>query len=282
MRLALARFPAREPVLIVSGDGLTDFDLAGFYRRMRAARAEAGLLVAAVADPRAYGVVELAGDGQVVGFVEKPAWLMEGAVVNTGIYYLEPGLLAGVPVGVPVDFGHELFPQWIAEGRRVRGEAGRGYWCDVGTVEQYRAAHEAALDGRVRLPWPVAVTVGPRGQGPVYLGPGAVVEPTAAVGPYAVIGAGVRVMPWARVERSIVGRAAVIGAHSQLKGAVVAEEARLDSYATVEENVVVGRRAHLGYSAHVFPGTRIGVGEAVAPGSQLYQHQGKANFRQTV
>ncbi|MCY0884355.1 MAG: sugar phosphate nucleotidyltransferase [Firmicutes bacterium] len=40
--------------------------------------------------------------------------------------------------------------------------------------------------------------------------------------------------------------------------------------------------AQLGYSAHVFPGTRIGVGEAVAPGSQLYQHQGKANFRQTV
>ncbi|CAB1127631.1 putative Glucose-1-phosphate thymidylyltransferase [Candidatus Hydrogenisulfobacillus filiaventi] len=172
VRLALARFPAREPVLIVSGDGLTDFDLAGFYRRMRAARAEAGLLVAAVADPRAYGVVELAGDGQVVGFVEKPAWLMEGAVVNTGIYYLEPGLLAGVPVGVPVDFGHELFPQWIAEGRRVRGEAGRGYWCDVGTVEQYRAAHEAALDGRVRLPWPVAVTVGRGARGRCIWGRG--------------------------------------------------------------------------------------------------------------
>lgn len=275
VRLAWSAFPSREPVLVVSGDGITDFDLGSFYRRSVVQDGDATLLLANVDDPRPYGVVTLGKGGQVLRFVEKPTRLMKNAVVNTGIYVLKAELLEGIPVGMVGDFGHEWLPHWITQGKRVLGVVGSGYWSDVGTVDQYQAAHEAVLAGRMQLLRPIrnASDIRCRVDGPAFIAPGTEIDPTAHVGPYAVIGDGVRVLPWARVERAIFGKGTIVGAHSQVKGAVLGDRVRLESYSIIDENVVLGDRVHVGYGAHVFPGTRLTGETRVSPGENVYAHQ---------
>jgi len=274
VRLAVNGLPSAEPVLVVSGDGMTDVDLGAFYRQAVASRADGAVLLARVPDPRPYGMVALDDRNRIRQFIEKPSRIVADALVNTGIYVFTRRLLEEIPLGVAADFGHEWLPRWIARGKQLIGVVGDGYWTDVGTVEQYRQAHEAVLSGKMRFwdmgrkEWNPAVRV----SGPAYIAPGAVVDPTAHIGPYAVIGDGVRVMPWARVERAIFARGAVVGAHSQVKGAVVAEDVELAGYSVIDEDVVIGRRVRVGYGAHVFPGTRLNLGTAVKPGAHVYAH----------
>jgi glucose-1-phosphate cytidylyltransferase len=71
------------------GDGLADIDISAeleFHRRH-------GKLatVAAVQPPGRFGVLNLAGDGQVASFEEKPG--EEGGWINGGFFVLEPGVL---------------------------------------------------------------------------------------------------------------------------------------------------------------------------------------------
>src|SRR5271170_6609977 len=68
-----ADFFGEEPFLVISGDALTDIDLAALAARHAAAGGIATLSVKKVPDTREYGVVLHARDGRITGFQEKPA-----------------------------------------------------------------------------------------------------------------------------------------------------------------------------------------------------------------
>ena len=54
-----------EPILVISGDAMCDFDLTAAMEYHRAKRAAATLVVKRVADPREYGLVSRAADGRI-------------------------------------------------------------------------------------------------------------------------------------------------------------------------------------------------------------------------
>jgi mannose-1-phosphate guanylyltransferase len=80
--------------------------------------------------PRSAGIVEIAPDGCIRSFEEKPVY-PKGNLANAGIYVARPGLLDVIPSGpAPVDFGRHVFPRLIG---RMYGHVLGGYLLDIGT-----------------------------------------------------------------------------------------------------------------------------------------------------
>ena len=138
-----------ETFIVLSGDGLTDCDVGAALDFHRRKGAEITIVLKRVPVPLEYGVVETDAGGRVKRFVEKPGW---GEVftdtINTGIYIMEPSVLDMIPAGA-YDFGRQLLPRAVEEGRAVYGWVMGGYWCDIGDAAAYAQANFDALAGRV-------------------------------------------------------------------------------------------------------------------------------------
>ena len=65
---------SREPILVISGDVLTDFDLGAAVAFHRGHRAEATLVLTRVQHPLPYGIVITDEAGRITRFLEKPGW----------------------------------------------------------------------------------------------------------------------------------------------------------------------------------------------------------------
>ncbi|GIW06926.1 MAG: hypothetical protein KatS3mg060_1731 [Dehalococcoidia bacterium] len=140
-------------VLVCYGDVLSDLDLDALLTRHRERRAVATLALYRVPDPWTRGVVDLAPDGRVLGFREKPPRdaCPPSTPVNAGIYALDSQVLDAVPTDRPSDFGRDLFPALLAAGAPVYGWESGAYVLDFGTLEQHRQADADVRAGRVRL-----------------------------------------------------------------------------------------------------------------------------------
>jgi mannose-1-phosphate guanylyltransferase/phosphomannomutase len=170
--------------LVMSGDALTDIDLAALV----AAHHERGALVtvclARVPDPVEFGMVVTGEDGRVERFLEKPSWgQVFSDTVNTGIYVMEPEVFDAVAPGVPVDWAMDVFPALIAAGAPVYGHVAASYWEDVGTHASYLKAHADVLLGRVDVQLP-GFEVAPG----IWVGDGAEVDPDALSPPRSASG----------------------------------------------------------------------------------------------
>jgi mannose-1-phosphate guanylyltransferase/phosphomannomutase len=129
-----------ETFVVISGDALTDVDLnqaIAFHRRRGAM---ATMVLCHADDPQPYGGVLIERDGRVKHFIEKPDWAgVASDLVNTGIYILEPEVLDLIPEG-KYDFGRELFPAMVQQGKPLYGHVMQGYWCDIGDIGAYYGA----------------------------------------------------------------------------------------------------------------------------------------------
>lgn len=148
-----------DTFIVLSGDGLTDFNLTEAVRVHRSTGAIATLLLTKVHCPIGYGVVDIGEDGHVRRFIEKPKSWVEGETyyINTGIYILEPEILDYIPADQPFDFGRELFPLLLQLGLPVFGYEPDGYWSDVGTLHQYYQSQIDMINGLVRVNLPPEV-----------------------------------------------------------------------------------------------------------------------------
>jgi mannose-1-phosphate guanylyltransferase/phosphomannomutase len=139
-----------EPVLVISGDVLTDFDLTRVLEFHRERGSKATLVLARVTNPLAYGIVITEPDGRIVRFLEKPSWgEVFSDTVNTGIYVLEPEALERVPAEREFDFSRDLFPALMECGVPLYGCIATGYWRDIGNLSEYRQAQVDILRGEV-------------------------------------------------------------------------------------------------------------------------------------
>jgi NDP-sugar pyrophosphorylase family protein len=265
--LALDQVPSREPVLVIPGDALSNVDLESFFLAFSRQPEPMALLVHHVPDPRGFGVVWADDQGRVRQFVEKPATLQWGSLVNTGIYALRPDLLRW-PTKRPLDFAYDVFPELVARRALVALRA-EGYWSDLGTIGQYRQAHFDAMDGLIdlkalyRVPRRVKIAATARLIPPVWLGDHVVIDAEATVGPYAVIGSSSHLGPWVKVTQAIVGRGVVLGAETQLDGAVVADNVAAAGLCHIARDAVVGTGAQL------YWGSVVQAGQRVAPDSRI-------------
>lgn len=270
-----------ETFFVLSGDGLTDCDLSAALRFHREKKAMATIVLKSAGTPTEYGVAVTRPDGRIRSFLEKPDWSdVLSDRVNTGIYILEPEALRMAPEGVPVDFSRDLFPRLMQAGLGVYGYTMQGYWCDIGDVESYLAAHRAFLSGEIRLEAgfaPGMAWIDERAQvdgrakiyGPCYIGPGAVVERDAQVYPGSVVGMGAHIGAGAKVKRAVIWSGAQLEEGAQASGCVLCDAATLEKGACAYEAAVLGSRSILQEGGALMPSVRVWPCKQIAEHSRV-------------
>jgi len=274
----------RETFLVVSGDALTDFDLAKAVAFHRERGAAATIVLARVPQPLEFGVVITnGGEGRIARFLEKPGWgEVFSDTVNTGIYVLEPAVLERIPTDQPADFSRDVFPVMLAEGEPLYGYVAGGYWSDVGSLPQYVQANVDALQGAVKVEiageeagdriWVGSGTrIHPGGtlEGPLVIGRRCLIgEHVGLLGPCS-IGDNCVVEPGAQIERSIILRGAYIGRGSHIRGAIIGADTMVKSHVLVAEGAVVGDACLLGDGTIVQQDVKIWPNKATETGARV-------------
>ena len=118
------------------GDVVVDQPLAPMVADHRRARAAATVAVYESRLVDGKGTVAVDGDGWITRFVEKDPSVRPPALINAGLYVLEPGLLADLPRGEELDFGYDVFP---ARSRAASGSSPIGWAIRCSTSGRPRA-----------------------------------------------------------------------------------------------------------------------------------------------
>ena len=281
----LARQRLNETFVVISGDSLTDIDLAAAARFHRERRAIATIVLKPVPNPLEYGVVVVDEGGAVQRFIEKPSW---GEVIsdlaNTGIYILDPSVFDFFRAGEVTDWSGDVFPRLLKEGEPVFGWVAGGYWEDVGSHAAYVKANFDCLEGKVKVQIPgdrvnesiwihpdAEISEGARIDGPALICAGAKVRAgawvngPAVVGPYTTIDSGVK------ISNSITWDHSYIGLNSRLRGAVVCKSVTIKNGCLLEEGSVVGSEVVIGAGSTVNPNVRIWPNKEVEPGAVVHE-----------
>src|ERR1700680_1731163 len=260
--LCLARSRLTEPFVVISGDSLTDIDLAAATRFHREHRALATIVLKPVPNPLEYGVVVVDEGGAVQRFIEKPSW---GEVIsdlaNTGIYILDPAVFDFFRAGEPTDWSGDVFPKLLKQGEPVFGWVASGYWEDVGSHGAYIKANFDCLEGRVKVQIPgervgesiwvheeAEVATSARIDGPALIGAGAKVRTGAWVNGPCVIGGYTTIDTGAKVSNSIIWDHTYIGENSRLRGSVVCRSVTVKSGCLLEEGSLIDTGAKVSNS----------------------------------
>jgi mannose-1-phosphate guanylyltransferase/phosphomannomutase len=263
-----------DRVIVISGDVLTDFDLGVCIREHEARGAEATIALTAVENPLAYGIVILdQATGRIERFLEKPTWgEVFSDTVNTGIYILEPDALRRVPLRTNVDFSKDLFPGMLRAGAGLFGHVARGYWRDIGNLDEYRRAHEDVLMGRVGIRLPGVARATERGT--LWAPPDAAVPADLGIVGTVVLGADCRLAEgvllenvvlgadsslgeFAELRQSVLWENCSVGARARLTELICASGVRIGKAAIVRERCILSDRVEVGDFAVVGPNVKV-------------------------
>jgi NDP-sugar pyrophosphorylase family protein len=126
---------------VLYGDVIVAEPIRAVCETHRRARAAATLTLYRTAEIEGKGTVELAHDGTVGAFHEKASSHVGGqAYVNAGLYIVDPSLVRDLPLGVELDFGHDVFPMALAYGQALAAHVLGAPVIDVGTPAMLETA----------------------------------------------------------------------------------------------------------------------------------------------
>jgi len=245
----------REPslVLILAGDHVYKMDYRPFigFHRENGADVTCAVRTVPIEEAHRFGILDVAPDGRVTEFIEKPKDPPSN-LVSMGVYVFSWPFLRDVLGPERIDFGREVLPAMVAEGRRVYAYRFDGYWQDVGTVESY---WRTSLDLLSESP---GIELNDRGW---------LIYTKSEERPPARIGSG------ASVLRSMVSHGCVV--EGSVEHSILSPGVRVGAGATVRDSIVmfdavVGEgavldRAIVDKEARIGPGARVGVGDDLRP-----------------
>jgi mannose-1-phosphate guanylyltransferase/phosphomannomutase len=247
---AMRRWPEVPTTLVISGDVLTDIDLKKAVEFHRKRKAAATIVLTRVENPLPFGIVITDKNGRIVRFLEKPTWgEVFSDTINTGIYILEEEILELIPEGKEFDFSKDLFPAMLERKMPLFGFVAEGYWKDVGSIEEYRAANMDVLHGKVRVSIPGA-ELDKKG---IWVGRGSRIDFTARLEGSVVVGEGCKILADARISDSVIGSNTVIEEGADIKDSVLWDDVRVARGATMQENVI-GSSTEIREGAHLAEG----------------------------
>ena len=134
-----------DPVLVLNGDSLCRVRFQDFLTFHESKPADLSMVLAASRGRTDAGAVEVAGDGRILRFMEKPAAAQRTFFINAGIYLLRKALPLTWEFATPFSLERDVFPRAAMDGKcygfRVDSEV-----VDIGTPERCREMQ--------RKPWP--------------------------------------------------------------------------------------------------------------------------------
>src|SRR5258705_4908225 len=253
-----------EHLLVLSGDHVYRMDYRPMIEAHLARGADATVAVTEVPreEARGFSIVDLARDGTVRGFLEKPA-LPPSGTISMGVYVFRAAALHAIlredaERDTAHDFGRNILPAMVRSGS-VRGFRHEGYWQDIGTLDSYYRANLDLLKPDPPFPledprWHVFTpsTEFP----PARIG--ARDEVSASIVTHGTIVNG-------KVERSVLFPGAVVEEGAHVRDSIVMGETWIGPQAILDR-VILDKRVHVG------PRARVGFGEDRTPNRSCPEH----------
>lgn len=241
-----------EYVLILSGDHIYKMNYAKMLAEHKAKSADATIAVIEVPMREAsrFGIMNADEDGRIVEFEEKPEH-PKSNLASMGIYIFDWKLLRKMLTAdlknpdSSHDFGKDIIPQMLQDGKNLFAYKFKGYWKDVGTIDSLWEANMDLLDKNNELDlddstWKIYtedVTALPQYIGPdakiknAFITQGCIIEGEVTS---SVLFTGVKVGAGAKVIDSV------------LMPGVEVEEGAVVQRALVADNVKIGKEAVVG------------------------------------
>ena len=260
--------PGIEYVIILSGDQLYRMDYRDMLRTHIDNRADATIAAIPVTRQAAkgFGIMRVADDGRVQGFLEKPqtdqemdlvrmdpAWIDARGIASRGrdqlasmgIYVFNRDVLVDALEKTDyLDFGKEVFPASV-RAKKVVVHLFDGYWEDIGTI---RAFYEANLSLASSSP-PFDFN---SPSAPIYSRP-RFLPPTLLEGAHitgSLIADGCKIGKGAVIENSVIGLRCIIGEGVTLKNTVIMgadnyDDSRRRAQAAGQPPLGIGAGSHI-------------------------------------
>jgi mannose-1-phosphate guanylyltransferase/mannose-1-phosphate guanylyltransferase/phosphomannomutase len=225
-------FFGEDPVLVISGDALSDIDLNKLVERHESAGGIGTLTVKKVDDTREYGVVLHDGDGRISGFQEKPH--PDEALSdlgNCGIYCFSPEIFDYFPDTDFVDWAGDVFPTLLESDVPFYIHEIDEYWNDVGSLDELRAGTFDALSGELKIDVPTSAPLPDdcEVQGQVWVGQNCTIGSGVRLMGSVVIGDGSRIGDRVALRDSIVFPGTTVGDEQIVIGAIYGHAGILES-----------------------------------------------------
>ena len=236
-----------EYLLILSGDHIYKMNYAKMlaYHKEHDADATIAVIEVPMREASRFGIMNTDEEGRIVEFQEKPAE-PKSNLASMGIYIFNWKLTADMKdPDSSHDFGKDIIPSMLNDGKKLVAYKFKGYWKDVGTIDSLWEANMDLLDKNNELDlndstWKIytedAVAL------PQYIGPDAEIDRAFITQGCVIEGS---------VKNSVLFTGARVGAGAKIidsvlmPGAEVAEGAVVQR-ALVADNVKIGKEAQVG------------------------------------
>ncbi len=212
-------FDEGEDFLVMSGDVLTTADIKKGIEIHKSSGAIATIGVKQVPHELVshFGVVVTDEKGYITEFQEKPA--LEDAksnLINTGIYIFNYKIFDYIPENTFYDFAKNVFPKLLEEGQINTFEV-KEYWNDIGTISQYKQSIQDVFNGVCGIEHS---KINETNLGNYIAGDSKIPSTVRFVG-NSVVGSGVKLGEYIKLENCIVMDGAEIKAGSELSNCIV-------------------------------------------------------------
>ena len=242
-----------DNILILSGDHIYEmnYDALVTFHRDQGADLTMATISVPLAEASRFGIVGVSDDYRVTSFVEKPKD-PPSTLANMGVYVFNLDTLDAAlwedrnDPHSDHDFGKNILPRLINQGKRVFAFPYSGYWVDVGTVASYWQAHMDLLNDPPSIDlndrsWIIHTRTQERP--PVRIASGAIIK-DSMITDGCVIAAG------AEIERSILAPGVVVKSGAVVRESIILTEVVIESGAVIQRTVI-DKRAKIGANARV-------------------------------
>ena len=241
-----------EYVLILSGDHIYKMDYSLMIKAHKAKNADCTIAVFEVPLEEAsrFGIMVTDGNDRIVDFQEKPKKPVS-TKASMGIYVFNWSVLRSYLIADDADpksendFGKNIIPKMLKDGKGMFAYRFSGYWKDVGTVSSLWEANMDLLDESKGLDladntWKIYARNS--AEPPQYIAEGATVSSSLISEGCIVRG---------KVEHSVIGHSCRIAEDAEVTNSavfpgVVVGKGSIINYAIIAENAVIGKNCVIG------------------------------------
>ncbi len=274
-------------VLILSGDHIyrMNYDAMIDFHLQHQAELTIATIPVPIEEASRFGILDVDAEGRVTSFVEKPAQPPSN-LANMGVYLFSTPTLDRalwddhLRSDTSHDFGKDILPGLVGQGKRVFAFPYENYWVDVGTIDSYWKAHLDLLSDPPPIDlndrsWIVHTRTEERP--PVHIASGAVILDSmitdgcvigrGALIERSVLSPGVRVAPGAVVRESVILTDTIIGPEAVIEHTIIDKKVRISEQARVGARragfepmlTMIGKNSFVPAAMVVEPGAVIGI-----------------------
>lgn len=226
-------------VLIISGDHIYKMNYATLLEFHKEKEAEVTISTLEVSEEEAsrFGIMSVDEDYKITKFQEKPSH-PESNLASMGVYLFNWSVLKEALIEDEMDddsehdFGKNVIPMLLNQGRKLYAYSFQGYWKDVGTIESYYQANMESLSSQesINLFDPeFRVLSNDMVQTPHYVGANAKIKNSLICNGCIVLG---------EVSNSILAPGVYVGEASQVKDSIVLHHAKIDANTYIEKAII--------------------------------------------